>query len=183
MKFTIKKDLMMGALIKVSKAISTKNLIPVLSGIKMELNKKRLLLTASEKEGSIIVQGKYILDIVRKLPSEFINIEVIDGFKIRIYTENSEFNLNGIVESEFPNITLEESKDKIEITTDDLKQIVLQTAFASSNEETKPILTGINFNFVGNVLECNSTDSYRLARKIVLILLFLVIIWKNFLRY
>ncbi len=187
MKFTIKKDLMMGALIKVSKAISTKNLIPVLSGIKMELNKKRLLLTASdnditiqveipkdkdedfsiEKEGSIIVQGKYILDIVRKLPSEFINIEVIDGFKIRIYTENSEFNLNGIVESEFPNITLEESKDKIEITTDDLKQIVLQTAFASSNEETKPILTGINFNFVGNVLECNSTDSYRLARKIV----------------
>ncbi len=187
MKFTIKKDLMMGALMKVSKAISTKNLIPVLSGIKMELNKKRLLLTASdnditiqveipkdkeedfsiEKEGSIIVQGKYILDIVRKLPSEFINIEVIDGFKIRIYTENSEFNLNGIVESEFPNIALEESKDKIEITTEDLKQIVVQTAFASSHEETKPILTGINFNFVGNILECNSTDSYRLARKIV----------------
>ena len=187
MKFTIKKDLMVDALVKVSKAISTKNLIPVLSGIKMELNKKRLLLTASdnditiqveipkgndedfsiEKEGSIIVQGKYILDIVRKLPSKLINIEVIDGFKIRIYTENSEFNLNGIVESEFPNIMLEESKDKIEITNEDLKQIVMQTSFASSHEETKPILTGINFNFVGNILECNSTDSYRLARKIV----------------
>ncbi len=187
MKFTIKKDLMVDALVKVSKAISTKNLIPVLSGIKMELNKKRLLLTASdnditiqveipkgndedfsiEKEGSIIVQGKYILDIVRKLPSKLINIEVIDGFKIRIYTEKSDYNLNGIVESEFPNIMLEESKDKIEITNEDLKQIVMQTSFASSHEETKPILTGINFNFVGNILECNSTDSYRLARKIV----------------
>ena len=187
MKFTIKKDLMMDALVKVSRAISTKNLIPVLSGIKMELNKKRLLLTASdnditiqveipkdseedfsiEQEGSIIVQGKYILDIVRKLPSEFINVEVIDGFKIRIYTENSEFNLNGIVESEFPNITLEESKDRIEITSEDLKQIVTETSFASSHEESKPILTGINFNFIGNILECNSTDSYRLARKIV----------------
>ena len=187
MKFTIKKDLMMDALVKVSRAISTKNLIPVLSGIKMELNKKRLLLTASdnditiqveipkdneedfsiEQEGSIIVQGKYILDIVRKLPSKFINVEVIDGFKIRIYTENSEFNLNGIVESEFPNITLEESKDRIEITSEDLKQIVTQTSFASSHEESKPILTGINFNFIGNILECNSTDSYRLARKIV----------------
>ena len=153
----------------------------------MELNKKRLLLTASdnditiqveipkgndedfsiEKEGSIIVQGKYILDIVRKLPSKLINIEVIDGFKIRIYTEKSDYNLNGIVESEFPNIMLEESKDKIEITNEDLKQIVMQTSFASSHEETKPILTGINFNFVGNILECNSTDSYRLARKIV----------------
>lgn len=187
MKFTIKKELLMEALAKVSKAISTKNLIPVLAGIKMELNKKRLLLTASdnditiqveipkedekdfniEKEGSIIVQGKYILDIVRKLPNKFINVEVIDGFKIRIYTETSEFNLNGIVESEFPNITLEESKDRLEISSEDIKQIVTQTAFASSHEETKPILTGINFNFVGNILECNSTDSYRLARKII----------------
>lgn len=187
MKFIIKKDLMMEALSKVSKAISTKNLIPVLSGIKMELNKKRLLLTASdnditiqieipkendedfiiEQEGSIIVQGKYILDIVRKLPSEFINIEVIDGFRIRIYTENSEFNLNGIIESEFPNISLNESKDKLEITSEDLKQIVMQTSFASSHEESKPILTGINFNFIGDILECNATDSYRLARKVI----------------
>ena len=38
-----------------------------------------------EKEGSIIIQGKYILDIVRKLPDEFINIEVIDELKITIY--------------------------------------------------------------------------------------------------
>ena len=47
------------------------------------------------------------------------------------------------------------------------KDIVNQTAFASSNEESKPVLTGINFNIVGDVLECNSTDSYRLARKVV----------------
>ena len=47
------------------------------------------------------------------------------------------------------------------------KDIVNQTAFAASNEESKPVLTGINFNIVGDILECNSTDSYRLARKIV----------------
>ena len=93
MKLTIKKDILLEALNKVSKAISTKNLIPVLAGIKFELSKKKLTLTASdnditiqtfincdddvkvEEEGSIIIQGKYILDIVRKLPDEFINIE------------------------------------------------------------------------------------------------------------
>ena len=48
-----------------------------------------------------------------------------------------------------------------------LKAIVNQTAFATSNEESKPVLTGINFNIVGDVLECNATDSYRLARKVV----------------
>lgn len=187
MKLTIKKDLLLDALNKVSKAISTKNLIPVLAGIKFELKKKKLTLTASdnditiqtsiesnseedftiESEGSIIIQGKYILDIVRKLPDKYINIEVVDELKILIYTENSEFNLNGISESEYPNIGLEESKKKINISVGTLKNIVNQTAFASSNEESKPVLTGINFNIVGNILECNSTDSYRLARKIV----------------
>ena len=187
MKLTIKKDLLLNALNKVSKAISTKNLIPVLAGIKFELKKKKLILTASdnditiqtmidatndddfkiESEGSIIIQGKYILDIVRKLPDKYINIEVVDELKILIYTENSEFNLNGISESEYPNIGLEESKKKVHIKASVFKDIVNQTAFASSNEESKPVLTGINFNIVGDVLECNSTDSYRLARKIV----------------
>lgn len=187
MKFTIKKDLLLEALNKVSKAISTKNLIPVLAGIKFELKKKKLILTASdnditiqttiecnndedfsvESEGNIIIQGKYILDIVRKLPDKYINIEVIDELKILIYTENSEFNLNGISESEYPNIGLEESKKKINIKAGVFKSIINQTAFASSNEESKPVLTGINFNIVGDILECNSTDSYRLARKIV----------------
>ena len=187
MKFKIKKELLLDALNKVSKAISTKNLIPVLAGIKFELKKKKLTLTATdnditiqtsiesvkeedftiENEGSIIIQGKYILDIVRKLPAEYINIEVIEDLKILISTENSEFNLNGISESEYPNIGLEESKKKIEIKAGMFRNIVNQTAFASSNEESKPVLTGINFNIVGDILECNSTDSYRLARKVI----------------
>ena len=187
MKFTIKKEILLDALVKVSKAISTKNLIPVLAGIKFELKKKKLTLTASdnditiqttiesvndedfkiENEGSIIIQGKYILDIVRKLPDEYINVEVIDELKILIYTDKSEFNLNGISESEYPNIGLEESKKKVIVKAGVFKNIVGQTAFASSNEESKPVLTGINFNIAGDVLECNSTDSYRLARKVV----------------
>lgn len=187
MKFTIKKELLLEALNKVSKAISTKNLIPVLAGVKFELRKNKLTLTASDNditiqtlietdneedfkvdsEGSIIIQGKYILDIVRKLPDKYINIEVVDELKILIYTENSEFNLNGISESEYPNIGLEESKKKITLNAGVFKGIVSQTAFAASNEESKPILTGINFNIVGDILECNSTDSYRLARKVV----------------
>lgn len=187
MKLKIKRTILLEGLNKVSKAISTKNLLPVLAGIKFELKKKKLILTASdnditiqnvidcskeedaviENEGSIIVQGKYILDIVRKLQDEFINIEVVDELKIIISTENSVFNLNGISESEYPNISLEESKKKIDIKAGIIKDLVNQTVFAASIEESKPVLTGINFNIVGDILECNSTDSYRLARKVI----------------
>ncbi len=186
MKLKIKKLTLLEGLNKVSKAISTKNLIPVLSGIKFDLHKDKLILTASdnditiqtaiklnddnmviEKQGSIIIQGKYILDIVRKLPDEYINIEVVDELKILIYTDNSEFTLNGINEKEYPNVNLEKSKNAIRVEQKIFKDIINQTAFAASTDEAKPVLTGINFNISGNILECNSTDSYRLSRKIV----------------
>ncbi len=185
MKLKIKKELLLDGLSKVSKAISTKNLVPVLAGIKFELEDKGLTLTASDNDitiqvfleknddmviestGSIIIQGKYILDIVRKLPDEYINIEVVDELKIIIYTENSEFNLNGISKNEYPNINLEKSKNPILISSKVFASIINQTSFASSNDESRPILTGINFKIMGNLLECNSTDSYRLARKVI----------------
>ena len=185
MKLRIKKDLLLDGLNKVSKALSVKNLVPVLQGIKFDLTKKGLMLTASdnditiqvfidktdnmdvEKEGSIIIQGKYILDIVRKLPDEFINIEVIDELKITVYTDNSEFNLNGINKNEYPNINLDLSKNPININNRVFRSIINQTSFASSTDESRPILTGINFKITGDIMECNSTDSYRLARRII----------------
>ena len=53
MKFKIKRELLLEAINKVSKAISTKNLIPVLSGVKFELKKKKLILTASDNDITI----------------------------------------------------------------------------------------------------------------------------------
>ena len=189
MKIKIKKEILLENLNKVSKAISTKNLIPILSGIKFDLNKEGLTLTASdnditiqtfipvenndnmiiEEEGCIIIQGKYILDIVRKLPDEYINIEVIDELKILIYTENSEFNLNGINKKEYPNISLESNKTHVNINTKTFKTLINQTAFATSSDESRPILTGINIKITGNVFECSATDSYRLAKKQVVL--------------
>lgn len=185
MKLRIKKEILLENLNKVAKAISTKNLIPILSGIKFDLSSDGLTLTASDnditiqtfiknkdnmeiqEEGSIIVQGKYILDIVRKLPEEYINIEVIDDLKILIHTENSKFNLNGINKAEYPNILLEESSSVIKISNNEFKKTINQTAFATSNDESRPVLTGINFKINGDILECNATDSYRLSRKII----------------
>ena len=185
MKIKIKRTLLLENLNKVSKAISTKNLVPALAGIKFDLNKNGLTLTASdnditiqsfipktdemdiEENGCIIIQGKYILDIVRKVQDEFINIEVFDETKIIISTINSEYNLNGINKREYPSINLEESKNPIVINSDDFKKMINQTAFATSVDESRPQLTGINFKIIKNEIECNATDSYRLARKVL----------------
>lgn len=190
MKLKIKRELLLENLNKVSKAISTKNLIPILAGIKFDLSKEGLTLTASnnditiqsfiplekeemniEKEGIIIIQGKEILDIVRIIPAENINIEVIDDLKVLIYTDDNKikYDLNVINKNEYPNIILEESTTPVEISSQLLNDIVRQTAFATSNDESRPVLTGINFKINGNIMECNATDSYRLARKEIML--------------
>ena len=183
MKIIIKKELLLENLNKVSKAISTKNLVPALAGIKFDLKEDGLTLTASDneitiqtfipktddmlinEEGSIIIQGRYILDIVRKIPDDKINLEVFDETKIIISTDNSEYNLNGINKRDYPNINLEENSDPILLESNNLKRMINQTAFATSTDESRPQLTGINFKILANELECNATDSYRLARK------------------
>ena len=183
MKFTIEKNVILENLSNVVKAISSKNIIPILNGIKFELTKEGLYLTASdseltikafidkesitnvENEGSIIIQSKYILDIIRKMPSDEINFELMDGLKIKIYSDNSEYNLNCLDPKEYPVLKLEEVDNPIVIDGNTFKSIIGQTSFAISTQELRPLLTGLNFNIVGDLLECIATDSYRLAKK------------------
>ena len=186
MKLKIKRELLLDNLNKVSKAISTKNLIPTLAGIKFDLKTEGLTLTASnnditiqnfikideenmniQKEGVIIIQGKEILDIVRIIPEEEINIEVIDELKVLIYTDDEKikYDLNVINKNEYPNVDLEKSENYVVVKADDLSNIVKETAFATSTDESRPVLTGISFKINGDILECSATDSYRLAKK------------------
>ncbi len=183
MKFTIAKDLILESLSNVIRAISTKNVIPILNGIKFELKNEGLYLTASDTEltikvfieskkikqivqtGGIIIQSKYILDIVRKMPGEDINFEVIDGVKIKIYAEDNQYNLNCLDINDYPDVKLEFNKDPLIINSETLKTIINQTVFAISTQELRPILTGVKFHFKEDTLEVVATDSYRLAKK------------------
>ena len=183
MKFIVKKNILLENLLNTSKAISSRNLIPILTGIKFDLKEEGLYLSASDSDisirtfikkdditeiietGSIVISGKYIVEIIRKLPDSDISIEVVDGFNMIVQTTGSEFNLNGIDPNEFPNLDLEETKNPIVINTVTFKNIVNQTFFCTSLSETRPLLTGINFKLNDDILEIIATDSYRLARK------------------
>lgn len=184
MKLTIKKQILNEKLNIVSKAISNKNIVPVLGGIKFDLMKEGLFLTTSNDDiaietcidikdieeiidiGSIIVPGKYFLDIIRKLEDDTITIET-DGLKIIISTKRGEYALNGMNTNEFPNIKFDLVEKPIVLSQKVLKTIINQTSFAVSTQESRPVLTGINFQIDGNILKCTATDSYRLAKKII----------------
>ena len=183
MKFSINKNIILEQLQNVSKAISPKNIINILNGIKFELDSKGLSLTASDSNltiksyiekdkiekidtvGSIIVSNKSLIDIIKSMPEDIIKFEVEDGLRIKITSGECEFNLNCLNSLDYPEIDMSDNTTHIDIKAETLKKMIKQTIFAVSTQESRPLLMGININ--GNILECTATDSYRLAKKTV----------------
>lgn len=183
MKFAIEKSILLENLNNVIRGISTKNVIPVLNGIKFDLKDNGLTLTASDSEltiesfieqklikniestGTAIISSKYILEIIRKMPSDIIYFEMIDNLKIKIYSDFNQYNLNCLDPNDYPAIKLISHKDPIIIKANILKEVINQTSFAISTQELRPILTGLNLKINGDLLEVIATDSYRLAKK------------------
>lgn len=183
MNFTIKRLELLNALSKVSRAVSLKSPLPVLTGIKFELKDNCLILTGSDSDitiqtqivdniqidepGSIVLSSKYILEIIKKIESEDVHIYNVDGTLTRIEGSNSKFDLNGTSSIDYPRIDLNKTGVHFQINSYKLKQTIEQTSFATSDKETRPVLTGVNFKAKGGMLECIATDSYRLAKKIL----------------
>ena len=183
MYFEIEQKKLIEHLNYVIKGISNKNLIPILNCIKMELTNDGLYLlstnndiaiksfipaneiTAIKSTGIIVVYGKYLYEIIKKLPSEIISIEEVLEDKINIFTPKSSFYLNCNKVDDFPILNLEETNEPILINKKVLKNLINQTIFATSLEESRPVLTGLNFQIINNKLKCTATDSYRLASK------------------
>ena len=166
MKFKIKKNILLEGLNNVSKALSNRNIIPVLNGILFELNSDGLSLMATDNdltiktfikrqdiisvdsEGSVVVIGRYILDIVRKLPFDDIEMEDIDGGKVVISTPNAKYNLNCFDLNDFPKVDISENDKPIKLLTGKFKEIVNQTVFSTSTQESRPLLTGLNIKII-----------------------------------
>lgn len=185
MKLRIKKNLLLENLNKVEHAISSKAFDPALSGIKFDLTEKGLTLLASdgdisieayieknndmeiEEIGGTIIPAKYFLEIVKKTSAKSLYIEVLEDQKILITLGKSEFNLNGTNVNEYPKIDLTTKENKIAINSKEFKEGINQISFATSVDEERPVITGINLKINGDLLEVSATDSYRLGRRFI----------------
>ncbi len=187
MKLVIEREPFMNAIQNVMKAISPKTTIPILSGIKIETFNDHIKLTGSDSDitiesiipveengviniheltpGKLIIQARFLPEIIRKLPHNEVKIESDEEFNILIQSGSVEFNLNGQDAEEYPIIPKVTTENSFYLPINLLKTLIRQTNFAVSVSETRPILTGVNFNLEDEHLELVATDSHRLATK------------------
>lgn len=190
MEFIVNHKHFTQALSEVSKAISTKAIIPILSGIKITANQSGITLIASNsnifiekfipssmddeqitttlKAGTIVVPAKYFIEIIKKMPSDIV-IKSKNEQTITIQSEEITLNLNGFPANEFPNVPQIDDHAEIQIETKQLIDAFKQTVFAVAKNESRPVLTGVHIELDHNKLICAATDSHRLAIRETLI--------------
>jgi DNA polymerase-3 subunit beta len=186
MKFIINRDLLFLNLNNVSRALSTKAPMPILTGIKIEARNNCLFLTASnneisiqalikdkrqlkiEEEGLVVVPGKYFIEIIRKIDSKDVDFTTFEENIVKILADRSNFTLNALDKDNYPIISFNDSDTMITMDVGNLKQIIRKTTFATSLSESRVILTGVSFASEGKKLEVIATDSFRLAKKFMI---------------
>ncbi len=187
MKLTVERLELLKTLTTVYIAIGSKTPSPALLNFKLEMEADRLVVTGSNNEmtiqsilpvrreerdiiinyelGATLISARYLLEIVRKLDSKIITIEIIDTTIVKIRDDKSEFKLNSMRAEEYPDLDLDVQGEAIEFSAEDFKRIVAQTAFAASTKESSPIITAINVKADGDMLDFSATDRFRLAKK------------------
>ncbi|MEK3885374.1 DNA polymerase III subunit beta [Paenibacillus sp. PL2-23] len=187
MKLTISKNELNEAIQHVAKAASSRPAIPILGGIKIDVNHQYVTLTASDtdisiqsfitveqgdliiatvdKPGSVVLPSKFFAEIVKKLPSDQVVIEVSASFQTTIRSGSTEIQMVGLDPEEFPILPDVEQKDVLQVPGDLIKSMIKQTIMAASTSEQTPILTGVLWNLHEGELKFVATDRHRLASR------------------
>ncbi|MUG68597.1 DNA polymerase III subunit beta [Paenibacillus campinasensis] len=187
MKISILKNALNESIQHVSKAISSRTTIPILSGIKLDVTYSGVTLTASdtdisiqsfipaeddkqtivqvEQPGSVVLPAKFFVEIIKKLPSQDVQMEVKENFHTFISAGATEIQMVGLDPEEFPVLPSIEGNQTISLPGDLLKNMIKQTVFSISSNETTPILTGVLWTLSDNELKFTATDRHRLATR------------------
>ena len=183
MKLVCTKSNLLNGVQIVSKAVSNKTTMSILECIMVDASKGNITLTANDmdlgietiiegdiiEKGSIALDAKIFLEIVRKLPDSEITIETDSSYKTIITCEKAKFTIIGKSGEDFSYLPVVERDDSIAISQFTLKEVVRQTIFSISDNDNNKMMTGELFEISGNEMKVVSLDGHRISiRKIEL---------------
>ncbi|CAD2074257.1 DNA polymerase III subunit beta [Phocicoccus schoeneichii] len=185
MKIRIKRTYFIEQLNDVLKAISPRTALPILNGIKLEATEDNLILTGSyseisieitiptevnnetvleiESPGSVVLSARFFTDVIKKLSGDFVELDTNAQYLTHIRAGKSNFNLSGNDPNQYPLLPEVNNESSIIVSSSVLKTIINETNFAVSPSETRPVLTGVNWQFLDDEIKFTATDSHRLA--------------------
>jgi DNA polymerase III subunit beta len=177
MRITITKQALLESLNIIMGAVAQKNTLPILSNILFEAKATTISITATDldigithtsnadilEQGSTTAPAKRLLDIIKECPNEDLHISTKKNNTMLITTKNTIIKILTIPPEEFPNIPTTQHTQTLSMEQKTLKQMLTQTAFAMSKEETRYVLNGVCVEIQPKTIQIVATDGRRLA--------------------
>ncbi len=176
MKLTCSRNQLMDAISTVQRAVSTRSTNPILDGILLKADQE-LVLTGYDSEtgieyrmeadishkGGLVVPARVLSEVVRKLPDNHVYLAIKDETVLVVESGKSVFNIRGFAADQYPEILFIEEESKISLKQSTLKEMINQTIFAVSTDQSRPILMGLNMICENETLTLVALDGFRLA--------------------
>jgi len=181
MNITVSQKDLANALAISNRAVGINNTLPILNNVLLKAKDRKLHFTATnleiavtcsieseiKNEGEITIPSKILSNYIGYLKDDSVNIIVESDDSILIKTTDSKIKIKGIKSSDFPSIPVVEKVSEIKLLVKNLKNAIHHVVFAASLNTTRPILSGVYFLLSDDKMKMVTTDSYRLAEKVV----------------
>jgi DNA polymerase-3 subunit beta len=180
MKLTCTKDELAEKLQVAGRGVSTRTTVQILAGILLRADGGRLSLSATdmeislrvsleaqvEDEGSVVVPGRLLVDIVRLLPAGEVTIShrAEEGV-VELTCGSASYRLNTYAAEDFPRLPEIEDESAFTVEKEAFVDTIARVGRSASRDESRPVLTGVLVRFEGDKLVMAATDSYQLSVK------------------
>ena len=182
MKFVVSSSELLSHLQAISRAISTKSQLPVLDCFLFDLKDKALNITASDLEvtmtttmetdstdgdGMVALPSKILLEILKKLPEQPLTFDIsMETMVVDIVSERGKYNFVAQNSQDYPSIPVvdEDKSNRIQLPVSLLMTGINKTLFATADDELRPVMNGILFEFADSNLTFVASDSHKLVR-------------------
>ena len=161
----------------VGRAVSGRSTLPVLNNFFIEGRDQTLRLVATdlevgmeaivdakvEEQGSLTVPARILTEVLANLPEADVSLEVDESNAVQVTCRRSDYHIRGLPAEEFSTLPDLLEPLALELPQAVLRRAILETTFASSPDETRPILTGALFALGADEIRVVATDTHRLA--------------------
>jgi DNA polymerase III subunit beta len=180
MRFKITRENLQQGLTAVGASIPTRTTLPVLSNILIEAGPDSVSLSGTdldiavsvnvpaevEEPGALTVPAKKLQELARELPEHPVRVQS-KGDRFELACGRASFKLNGMPRDEFPTFPSVNFETSWKIQGHVLHDLIRQTSFAVSTEESRPILNGVLWQLESSTMRMVATNGHRLARMTV----------------
>ena len=178
MKVSVLQENLAHSLSIVSRAVSPRSTLPVLSNVLVATDEGRLRLSATnlelgitcwigakiEEDGSTTVPARTFTDLISTLPNDRVEMSLnVRTQSLNVRCGSSNTDIKCIDAQEFPPMPVPDLSEGVQLNISDLKEMIQQVVFAASNDEARPVLTGVLLVAQGDQITMQAADGFRLS--------------------